>query len=213
MMKLYDYFRSSAAFRVRIALNLKGLSYESIPIHLLNQGGEQHTATYRKINPQGLVPTLETDGMLLTQSLAIIEYLDELHPTPALLPADPYQKALVRAFALSIAADIHPLGNLRVLQYLTHAFSISEDQKKQWILHWVNKGLTALEEQLQARDVRSDFCFGNQPSLADICLVPQLFNARRFNCDLNLYPTLVKIDGNCQQLSAVKQAWPVEAVT
>lgn len=213
MLKLYDYYRSSACFRVRIALNLKGLAYETLPIHLANNGGEQFSATYQAINAQNLVPSLQDGNRLLTQSLAIIEYLNDLHPTPALLPTHPYEKALVRAFALSIAADVHPLNNLRVLKYLTTQLGLSEEKKNEWYQHWIAKGLNALEQQLIRQKQNGDFCFGNEPTLADVCLVPQLFNARRFQCDLTAYPTLVRIDANCQTLAAITAAWPTEATT
>jgi maleylpyruvate isomerase len=211
MLKLYDYFRSSACFRVRIALNLKKLDFELNPIHLVNNGGEQHTTNYQAFNPQALVPTLLHDNQVLTQSLAIIEYLDELHPNPPLLPQNPLTKAQVRAFALSIAADIHPLNNLRVLQYLTDDLKIAADDKTKWYKHWVQKGLNALEKQLTSHHSTYSFCFGEEPTLAEICLVPQMYNARRFDCDLSFCPNLVRIDTLCQQLPAFKKAWPNEA--
>lgn len=214
MLTLYDYYRSSASFRVRIALNLKGLDYQTIPIHLTHQGGEQHSDAYDKINAQHLVPSLNDNEHIITQSLAIIEYLNEIHPSPALLPQDPYEKALVRAFALSIAADLHPLNNLRVLNYLTHSLNVTQDKKNEWYQHWIATGLSALEKQLHTHSVTGDFCFGHQPTLADICLVPQLYNARRFACDLTPYPRLVSIDAHCQKLAAFTAAWPTEtAVT
>lgn len=212
MLKLYDYFRSSACFRVRIALNLKRLNYEALPIHLLNNGGEQFSAAYQQLNPQSLVPTLEDEGNILTQSLAIIEYLEETHPTPPLLPISPLERAHIRAFALTIAADTHPLNNLRVLKYLTNEFTISEEQKTKWYQHWMSKSLHALEQQVLAANAASAFCFGATPSLADICLVPHLFNARRFNCDLTAFPTLCRIDETCQKLNAFHDARPVETV-
>lgn len=211
MIQLYDYFRSSACFRVRIALNLKQLDFTAIPVHLINHGGEQHSQQYSQVNPQELVPSLVDGQHVLTQSLAIIEYLNEIHPTPPLLPAAPYEKALARSFALAIAADIHPLNNLRVLQYLSNQLSINDEQKSQWYQHWIHKGFAALETLVANR--QQDFCFGTSPSIADICLVPQMFNARRFGCDLTAYPNLVRIDANCQQLDAFKQAWPAEATT
>lgn len=209
-LKLYDYFRSSACYRVRIALNLKNLSYDLIPIHLLNEGGEHFFEDYKKINPQSLVPTLQDDDHYLTQSIAIIEYLEETHPTPALLPKDPYQRALVRAFALAIAADIHPLNNLRVLTYLQKNLNITDEQKKQWYSHWVELGLAALEQKLVNQNSNTTFCFTDYPSFADICLIPQIFNARRFQCDMTNYPTLIKIEENCLKLPAFNNAAPIE---
>lgn len=209
MLKLYDYFRSSASFRVRIALNLKQLSYDAVPVHLVNNGGEQYSPAYQAVNPMSLVPSLDDNGRIITQSLAIIEYLDETHPSPPLLPSQPYEKALVRAFAYTIAAEIHPINNLRVLKYLTNEFNISEDQKNKWYQHWIAKGLDALEKTLAAQK-SSAFCFGDTPSLADICLVPQMFNARRFHCDLSTYPNLCRIDKHCQTLPAFIDARPME---
>jgi len=208
MLTLYNYNRSSASFRVRIALYLKGLDFQDIPIHLLNQGGEQFSPSYQAINPQSLVPTLIENDNIIAQSLAIIEYLDDLYPTPPLLPSDPYQKACIRACALNIIADIHPLNNLRVLQYLTRELGLSEEQKQQWYHHWIATGLSALEKKLSSSPTTGDYCFGNVPTLADICLVPQLYNARRYQCDLTPYPTLVKIDAHCQKAPAFIKAWP-----
>jgi maleylpyruvate isomerase len=212
MLKLYDYFRSSASFRVRIALNLKKLNYEAVPIHLVNDGGEQFSASYLSINPQSLVPALDDNGDILTQSLAIIEYLDEIHPEPALLPKNPLDKARVRAFALTIAADIHPLNNLRVLKYLVNEFAMTDEQKLKWYHHWLDKGLSALERQVNVNGTASVFCFGATPSLADICLVPQIYNAKRFNLDLTPYPTLRRIDETCQKHDAFIHARPLETV-
>lgn len=213
MLKLYDYFRSSASFRVRIALNLKGLDYQAIPIHLLNNGGEQFSDAYQKINPQCLVPALQEGNTILTQSLAIIEYLEDCYPSPALFTDNPYTNALIRSFALTIAADIHPLNNLRVIKYLTSEFNISDEQKTRWYHHWMAKGFSALEKQLNTHQLSGLYCFGNQPTLADICLIPQMYNARRFALDLNPYPALVNIDKNCQKLAAFTDAFPVEAAT
>ncbi len=213
MLKLYDYYRSSAAFRVRIALNLKELKYELVPIHLVNQGGEQYSEQYQKINPQNLVPALQDGDKIVTQSLAIIDYLEDVQPFPPLYPNDFYEKALVKSFALAIVADLHPLNNLRVLKFLTQELQLSEPQKNQWYQHWVQKGLAALEKKLVDRNTATDFCFGDEPTVADICLVPQMYNARRFNCDINAYPTLIRIDANCQTLPAFLQAWPMDAVT
>lgn len=213
MLKLYDYFRSSASFRVRIALNLKGLDYQTIPVHLLNHGGEQFSDAYQQINPQCLVPALQDGNQTLTQSLAIIEYLEESYVSPTLFTDNAYHNALIRSFALTIAADIHPLNNLRVLKYLAHEFNMSDAQKTHWYHHWMAKGLSALEKQLNTHELTGLYCFGNQPTLADICLIPQMYNARRFALDLNPYPTLVTIDKNCQKLAAFMDAFPVEAAT
>lgn len=210
MIQLYDYFRSSACFRVRIALHLKNIEYKKIPIHLVNNGGEQFQSSYEALNPQQLVPTLIDHNHVLTQSLAIIEYLDELYPEPALLPKNIYEKAWVRSFALTIAADIHPLNNLRVLKFLTHDLHLSEEQKNKWYQHWVAKGLDALEKKLNTSSYTGDYCFGNQPSLADIFLVPQMFNAKRFNCPLDSYPTLVRIDSHCLKHPAFTESQPIE---
>lgn len=208
MRKLYNYYRSSASFRVRIALNLKGLDYQEIPVNLLNN--EQHLPDYQAINPQSLVPTLDDNNHIITQSLAIIEFLDESYPHPPLLPKDPFQKADVRSFALAIAADMHPLNNSGVLQFLTQKLALTEEQKMVWYRHWIAKGLASLEKKLSISGHSSDFCFGNIPTLADICLVPQLFNARRFSCDMSAYPTLIKIDAHCQTHPAFIKAWPKE---
>lgn len=210
MLTLYDYYRSSACFRVRIALNLKNLDYQTASVHLVNNGGEQHLDNYQILNPHKLVPTLQDTDKIMTQSLAIIEYLDDCFPEPPLLPQSPYEKCLARAFALSIAADIHPLNNLRVLNYLTKQLHVSNDDKKAWYQHWVELGLNGLEKQLVSHQSAGQFCFGDTPTIADICLAPQLYNARRFNCDLSHCPTLVRIDANCQTHPAFEKAWPVE---
>lgn len=212
MLKLYDYFRSSASFRVRIALNLKQLDYDVVPVHLLNNGGEQFSPEYQAVNPMSLVPSLDDNGRTITQSLAIIEYIDDTHPSPPLLPTDPYVKALVRAFAYTIAAEIHPINNLRVLTYLKNELDISDEQKHKWYQHWIHKGLGALEKMLAVNSKQSSFCYGDTPSLADICLVPQMFNARRFHCDLSAYSNLCRIDEHCQTLPAFTNARPIETV-
>lgn len=203
-MKLYDYPRSSAAYRVRIALNLKGLAWEAIPVNLLE--GAQRGEDYRALNPTGLVPSLDTGEGLLGQSLAIIEYLEERFPEPPLLPAGAFARARARALALQVACDIHPLNNLRVLQYLVGEFGIDEQQKLAWYHHWLQQGLAALERQLASGS--SAFCCGERPGLADICLVPQLYNARRFGLDLAPYPRLVAIDEACSRLESFAAAHP-----
>jgi maleylacetoacetate isomerase/maleylpyruvate isomerase len=207
-MKLHTYFRSSAAYRVRIALNLKGLAYEAVPVHLTRDGGEHHQPRYRALNPAGLVPVLEDEGKVLTQSLAIIEYLDETQPQVRLLPAAVSDRARVRAIAQTIACDIHPLNNLRVLQYLTRELGISDEQKNAWYRHWVETGLAAVEAML-VRDGRTGrFCHGDIPTLADCCLVPQVYNARRFDCDLSAMPAVLRIDEECARLEAFRRAAP-----
>ncbi|WP_312759613.1 maleylacetoacetate isomerase [Pulveribacter sp.] len=211
-MKLYSYFRSSAAYRVRIALGLKGLAWETVPVHLLQGGGQQHSAAYRATNPQELVPALQ-DGegegaAVLTQSLAIIEYLDETHGGVPLLPQDPLGRARVRALAQSIACDLHPLNNLRVLAYLKHTLGVQEDAKNAWYAHWVALGLSALEQSLATSSATGRYCHGDTPGLADCCLVPQVYNARRFNCPLDGYPTIARIVAACEELPAFQQAAP-----
>lgn len=204
-MKLYTYYRSSAAYRVRIALNLKGLSYEAIPVHLVKNGGEQRGEAYLQKNPQGLVPLLEDDAVLINQSLAIIEYLEEKHPQPALLPSDANLRAQTRSLAHMIAMDIHPLNNLRVLQYLSAELKISDEQKSAWYRHWVEQGFAAIETRLSGKTA---FCVGAQPTMADVCLVPQVYNAARFNVDLKRYPEILRINQNCLSLPAFADAAP-----
>ena len=207
-MKLYTFFRSSASYRVRIALNLKGLTYEQVPIHLRRGGGEQFAVSYKTINPQALVPAFEDDGRILTQSLAIMEYLEERHPKPALLPADPADRALVRSMALIIACEVHPIQNLRVLVHLKNNMHQSDDDLNRWARHWIDLGLSALEQIVVSSSKRSKFCFSDTPTVADICLVPQLANARRFGCDLSVYPTLLQIEKACNALPPFANAAP-----
>ena len=191
-MRLHGYFRSSAAYRVRIALALKGIAAESVPVHLLR--GEQRGEEFRRLNPQGLVPVLQAEEGAITQSLAIIEWLEETHPEPALLPRDPYLRARARSFALAIACDVHPLANPRVLNKLRTDLGADEGQTNGWYRHWVELGLGALELMVAPAAAERGVCFGTAPSLADICLVPQMFNARRFACNLTAMPRLAAID-------------------
>ncbi len=212
-MRLHDYFRSSASFRVRIGLNLKGLDVERNSVHLTKNGGEQFSDAFSALNPQQLVPVLEDGDTVLIQSLAILEYLDETHPTPPFLPTDgdnggAAARARVRALAQIIACDIHPLDNLRVLMYLKNAFDLDQDQRNTWYRHWVAKGLSAFEAQLGLSDATGDFCHGNQPGLADICLVPQIFNAKRLECPLDDYPVTMAIFDRCMAIDAFEAAIP-----
>ncbi len=208
-MKLYTYWRSSAAYRVRIGLNLKETSYEDVYVHLVKDGGEQLSESYQAINPQALVPSLELpDGQYLTQSMAILEYLDETVDGHNLLPRDALDRAYVRSLAQSIACEVHPVNNLRVLKYLSSALKVTDDDKTAWYRHWVEVGLNAFEQALEKSDKMGDFCFGDKPTLADICLVPQVYNARRFNVDLTPYPHIIRIDKNCQSLDAFAKAAP-----
>jgi len=208
MLKLYTYFRSSAAYRVRIALNLKNLAYEAIPVHLVKDGGQHLTPDFRRINPAGAVPALADRDLSLSQSLAIIEYLDENYPYPPLFPADAAARARVRAIALDVACEIHPINNLRVLKYLTGELGLSEAQKTAWYRHWVEVGLAAVEARLADNPESWRFCHGGPPTLADCCLVPQVFNARRFGCRLDHVPTVVRIDAECRTLPAFAAAAP-----
>ena len=207
-MLLYGYFRSSAAYRVRIALNLKNLEYEAVPVHLVKDGGQHLNEDYRRINPAGAVPALADRDLTLSQSLAIIEYLDEAYPYPPLLPADPAARARVRAIALDIACEIHPINNLRVLKYLTGQLGLSEEQKTAWYRHWVEVGLAAVEARVAGNPATGRFCHGEYPTLADCCLVPQVFNARRFGCRLDHVPTVVRIDAECRTLPPFVAAAP-----
>jgi len=209
-VKLYTYFRSSASFRVRIALNLKGLAYEPVFVHLAK--GEHRQPKYTSVNAQGLVPTLELDdGTRLTQSLAIMEWLDDQHPSPALLPRDPLSRAQVRAISDLIACEIHPLNNLRTLQHLKRALGQDEERINAWYRHWIADGFAKLEADLnrdESRGGAGQFCYGDAPTMADCCLVPQVFNAKRYSADLGPYPTLMRIFEACMKLEAFDRAQP-----
>jgi maleylpyruvate isomerase len=207
-MKLYTYFRSSAAYRVRIALNLKALPYEAVPVHLLRNGGEQLGAAYRQVHPGALLPALEDDGETLLQSMAIMEYLEERHPEPALLPSGAAERARVRALALTIACDTHPLSNLRVMKYLVHTLKVDEQAKLEWMRHWMQLGLATFEAMLARDPATGRFCHGDTPTLADCCLVPQVYNALRYDLDLAAYPNIVRIHANCEALPAFQAAHP-----
>ena len=207
-MKLYTAFRSSAAFRVRIALNLKGLAYEPAFVHLAR--GEHRKPEYAALNPQALVPTFEddgNDGARLVQSLAIIEYLDETRPNPPLLPRDALGRARVRSVSLLIACEIHPLNNLRVLQHLKHSLGQDDDQINAWYRHWIADGLQKLEAEL-SRGAAGRFCHGDAPTMADCCLVPQMFNAQRYQCDTGAYPSVMRIFAECMKMDAFDRAQP-----
>jgi len=205
-MKLYSYFRSSASYRVRIALALKGINYDFHGIHL--RRGEQRAPDFLAVNPQGLVPALIDDGAVLTQSLAIVEYLEERFPEPHVLPQDPADRAWVRALSQIVACDIHPINNLRVLQYLEKDLGLDEQARNAWVLRWIDDGFAAMENMLD-KDTRSGtYCFGSAPTMADICLVPQIFNGQRFGVEMSRYPTLARINAACMELSAFKDQAP-----
>ena len=207
-MKLYTYFRSSAAFRVRIALNLKRLAYEPVFVHLAK--GEHRRPEYAQLNPQALLPTLVLDdGSRLTQSLAIMEWLDEKHPAPALLPKEALERARVRSLAYLVACEIHPLNNLRVLQHLKRALGQSQEQIDGWYRHWIADGLAKLEAQL-AQPGTGKFCHGDAPTMADCCLVPQIFNAKRYAADLAPYPVTMRVFDNCMKIEAFDRAQPAK---
>jgi maleylacetoacetate isomerase len=207
-MKLYTYWRSSAAYRVRIALELKGLSYESVPKHLLRAGGEQRRADYLDLNPQGLIPGLDDDGFFLGQSLAICEYLEDIQPHPPLLPSDPRDRAKVRSVALAVACDIHPLNNLRVQQYLRTELGQDDEGVARWTRHWITRGFAALESMVARHSSDGRHSFGASVTLADVCLVPQMYNARRASVDLSAFPRLVAVSGHLEQLPAFAAARP-----
>lgn len=209
-MKLYTYFRSSAAYRVRIALNLKGLPYEAVPVHLVRHGGEQLKDEYRALNPSALVPAFQDDAATITQSMAIVEYLEETHPAPPLLPADALARARVRELAQMVACDIHPVNNLRILRYLVRTLGVSDEAKNEWYRHWVNEGFAALEGQLARDPAPGRFCHGDTPTIADCFLAPQVYNASRFDIDMAPYPRIAAIHAACAVLPAFIAAHPAQ---
>jgi maleylacetoacetate isomerase len=212
--RLYTYWRSSAAYRVRIALALKGLEYESVPKHLLRDGGEQRKADYLAVNPQGLIPALADDGFIVPQSLAICEYLEEIHPEPRLLPGSARDRATVRGMAMVVACDTHPLNNLPIMAYLRREFGADDAAVNRWVAHWIERGFAALERWVgslpgaPAEAGRQLHCFGDAPTLADVCLVPQMYNARRFSVDVTPYPRLLAICAHLEPLPAFTAARP-----
>ena len=203
---LTTYFRSTAAYRVRIALNHKGIDHTLLPVNLLT--GEQREDSFLAHNPQGLLPTMQIDDSVLTQSMAILEYIEETYPEQALLPEDALQRAAVRSFAHSIACDIHPLNNLRVLKYLANDLNVDEGEKLQWYHHWLEQGFSAIEKQLASNTARDHFCFGGSPTMADICLIPQVYNANRFEFDMSNYPLISEVNEHCLQLPAFAKSTP-----
>ncbi len=208
VLTLYSYWRSSAAYRVRIALNLKGLAYATVPVHLTRDGGEQHGAGYLALNSQELVPTLVHGDRSITQSLAIIEYLDESFPPSRLLPSDARGRARVRSLAQLVASDIHPLNNLRVLRYFEHAWNVPQSERDEWARHWIVEGFRAMEKLISENVATGEFCHGDTPGMADCCLVPQIFNARRFGVEMAAFPTLGRIDRACGDLPEFAAAHP-----
>jgi maleylpyruvate isomerase len=210
-LELYNYFRSSSSYRVRIALNLKGKDYSYLPVHLNRNGGEQFEPDFREMSPDAVVPVLVAGQDKLVQSLAIIEWLEEMDPTPPLLPSSAADRAWVRALCLTIACEVHPLNNLRVLKYLTGPLQLSEEAKTQWIHHWIHHGLSSVEQMLAGRD-SATYCFGDLPGMADCFLVPQVFNAQRFGVDLSRYENILRIAHACDSLDAFAKAHPARQV-
>lgn len=207
-LTLHDYWRSSAGYRVRIALHLKGLRHQRMPVHLVRDGGQQHGAAFREINPQQLVPALVDGQRVIRQSLAIIEYLDEIHPDPPLLPTTPRDRAHVRGLAQLVACDVHPINNLRVMQYLERELGVGAEARDAWTRHWIQEGFAAFEAILAGDAATGAFCHGDTPTLADLCLVPQVYNANRFGLDLAPYPTIRAINERCLALPAFDAARP-----
>jgi len=207
-MKLFTYFRSSASWRVRIALSWKGIPHGTVPVHLVRDGGQQHSESYREMNPQGLVPALADEDRVFGQSLAIIEYLEETHPDPPLLPPDFAGRAIVRSMAFGIACDIHPLQNLRVLNYLRGPLGQEDGPVAEWVRHWIGQGFRALEELARRHGDGTHYLYGDDVTMADLCLVPQMYNARRYYCDLTPFPALVAIDAHLMSLPAFATTRP-----
>ena len=207
-LQLFSYWRSSAAYRVRIGLNLKGLAHDIVPVHLLHDGGQQHSDVYRSINHQQLVPVLGHGNRRLSQSLAILEYLDEVWPTPPLLPSTSRERHRVRALSQLVACDIHPLNNLRVLQYFEREWNVPQPERDEWVRHWILEGFAAAEAMVAEHPSTGTFCEGNTPSMADCCLIPQVYNARRFGVDMAQFPTLQRIEATCLELPAFDAARP-----
>lgn len=207
-LRLYSYWRSSAAYRVRIGLNLKALDYETVPVHLVRDGGEQHSPEFREANPQELVPVLQHGSRMLRQSLAILEYLDETWPAPMLLPTSARDRQRVRALAQLVACEIHPLNNLRVLQYFERNWEVLKPERDEWVRHWISDGFTAFEALVHDHPATGTFCDGDEPGLADCCLVPQIYNARRFAVDMAAFPTLLRIEQACLELPEFDAARP-----
>jgi maleylpyruvate isomerase len=207
-IKLFSYWRSSAAFRVRIALNLKNLTHDVIPVDLFKNGGEQHLPDFSAKNPHDLVPVLEHGSHVLRQSLAIIEFLEEAYPTPTLLPNNPHERAWVRALSMDIACDIHPLNNLRVMKYLHKQLQLGDEQKSSWTKHWIEVGLTGVEKTLSSKLRAGKFCFGDEPGMADACLIPQIMNAKANDCNLSPFPKIQQVFDECMKLPAfIKASW------
>ena len=207
-MKLFSYWRSSAAWRVRIALSWKGIPHGTVPVHLVRDGGQQHSESFHELNPQERVPALEDDGRVFAQSLAIIEYLEETHPEPPLLPADFAGRAIVRQMALAVACEIHPLQNSRVLNYLRGPLALGDGPVAEWARHWIGQGLAALEELARRHGDGTHYSYSTGVTLADVCLVPQMYNARRYHLDLRPYPALVAIDAHLMTLPAFSTTRP-----
>ena len=207
-LRLYSYWRSSAAYRVRIGLNLKGLAYETVPVHLVRDGGEQHGPAFRQVNPQGRVPVLEHGRRILRQSVAILEYLDETWPTPALLPSGSRDRQRVRAIAQAVACDIHPLNNLCVQQYFEHTWHVPQAERDSWMQYWICEGFAGIEAMINDHPATGRYCEGDTPTLADCCLIPQVYNARRFSVDMGAFPTITRIEQACLALPEFDAARP-----